>query len=210
MAKKLTERSAVVDIPKPKHASSYWTVPITEKLVELWRKGYSAGKIAMLLNNEVTRNAVIGKIHRLGLSADSGLRKQRRKAEASTALYGNKRSKSKPGASSLRWNRMAPSEAIKFEPIPEGRFVELDIPLSQRRTIDTVEKGECRWPIGDPQHKDFHLCGAKAIPSQPYCVYHKNASLRENQGPSLRRYKKRVPPFYVPVQSPKLDEDESV
>jgi GcrA cell cycle regulator len=42
----------------------------------------------------------------------------------------------------------------------------------KRKTVDTLERNDCRWPIGDPRHDDFHFCGAQAVAGRPYCELH--------------------------------------
>ena len=51
-------------------------------------------------------------------------------------------------------------------------IVEAPVPQRQRRTVETLEDHHCRWPIGDPQHADFHFCGAKKLTGLPYCECH--------------------------------------
>jgi GcrA cell cycle regulator len=41
-----------------------------------------------------------------------------------------------------------------------------------RKTIATLERNDCRWPIGDPRQPDFHFCGAPKLPDRPYCEIH--------------------------------------
>jgi GcrA cell cycle regulator len=40
------------------------------------------------------------------------------------------------------------------------------------KTVETLETNDCRWPIGDPRHADFHFCGAPKVPRGPYCELH--------------------------------------
>jgi GcrA cell cycle regulator len=49
---------------------------------------------------------------------------------------------------------------------------ELVIPPKERKTIQTLKNNDCRWPIGDPQHADFHFCGKPTAVRAPYCEFH--------------------------------------
>jgi GcrA cell cycle regulator len=48
----------------------------------------------------------------------------------------------------------------------------------KHKTIATLESNDCRWPIGDPRHSDFHFCGARALTGRPYCELHWRASIQ--------------------------------
>ena len=52
----------------------------------------------------------------------------------------------------------------------------LHIPVAQRKTIATLERSHCRWPIGDPQQHDFYLCGAKTNADDSYCAHHRQVA----------------------------------
>jgi GcrA cell cycle regulator len=41
-----------------------------------------------------------------------------------------------------------------------------------KKTVANLETGDCRWPIGDPRHEDFHFCGAQQVVGRPYCTEH--------------------------------------
>jgi len=118
-----------------------WTDERVELLKKLWSDGLSASQIAGELGG-ITRNAVIGKVHRLGLSG--------RAKSASTAL--------------------AHAYEIEEEAAPE--LIENVIPIGQRRTILELTEQTCRWPIGDPGSTDFFFCGGNPVGGSPYCAYH--------------------------------------
>lgn len=143
-----------------------WSDEATERLKTHWAEGLSASQIASKLGN-LTRNAVIGKVHRLGLT---GRATTERKPMKPRRVPGSPRKRvltPKPRRESP-WRQFVKS-LQEAPPVPSD---ELDIPLSKRRTIITVEAGECRWPIGDPQDADFHLCGCKQVRGTPYCEFH--------------------------------------
>ena len=146
-----------------------WTEERVERLKQLWAEGLSASRIAAELGG-ITRNAVIGKVHRLGLSgraktSTGGQPRQRRtrsekpRRSATTATAGN--------------------TALKLDPREEPRPVrekapvqELVIPISERASILTLSETTCKWPIGDPGDPDFHFCGRRADVGIPYCAHH--------------------------------------
>ena len=56
--------------------------------------------------------------------------------------------------------------------------------MSKRKTVQTLDAHDCRWPIGDPQHADFHFCGARRVAGRPYCAAHMQAAIQ----PAKPRY----------------------
>jgi GcrA cell cycle regulator len=144
-----------------------WTDERVETLKKLWAEGHSASQIAGELGG-VTRNAVIGKVHRLGLAG-------RAKSPASTAPRPRK-----PRAAShmLRVSRpstrgnTALAHAYELEVDAEPEFIDNVIPLGQRRNLLELTEETCRWPIGDPGTPEFFFCGGQALTSLPYCAYH--------------------------------------
>lgn len=154
-----------------------WTNERVELLKKLWSEGLSASQIAGELGG-VTRNAVIGKVHRLGLSGraktSSSSSKPRRPRTASpSAGTAPKKPAQQPqtiGATALKMDTSpAPAAEIKpeLEPLPE-----LVVPISQRATILTLTERTCKWPIGDPATDDFYFCGRQSDAGVPYCAHH--------------------------------------
>ena len=144
-----------------------WTDERVETLKKLWAEGLSASQIAAALGG-VTRNAVIGKVHRLGLSG-------RAKAPSSAAprprkprVHSHMLRVSRP---SIRGNT-ALAHAYDLDIEPEPQFIDNVIPLGQRRTLLELTEETCRWPIGDPGQPDFFFCGGQTITGLPYCAYH--------------------------------------
>jgi GcrA cell cycle regulator len=143
-----------------------WTEERVELLKKLWAEGHSASKIAAELGG-VTRNAVIGKVHRLGLSG--------RARPPSTAAPRQRKPKTQSGMRvsrpALRGNT-ALAHAYDYEPEPEPEFVDNVIPLGQRRSLLELKENTCRWPIGDPGDPDFFFCGGSTMGGLPYCAHH--------------------------------------
>jgi GcrA cell cycle regulator len=155
---------------------STWTEDRVEVLKKLWNDGLSASQIAGELGG-VTRNAVIGKVHRLGLSG-------RAKSPSSGSSSARPRKPAAPRANSgfnaanhIRGNTvLAPQLRAQPEARPEPKPELLDpdvvVPFSERVTIMELKEHSCRWPMGDPTHADFRFCGLKTDTGIPYCGYH--------------------------------------
>jgi len=147
-----------------------WTDERVELLKKLWGAGLSASQIAAELG-DITRNAVIGKVHRLGLSG-------RAKTVSSAAPRPRKpRAPSHPatmfrvhGATALQ---PSPAVELDIEPIIERETRPALEPVSSERvTIMDLRECMCRWPLGDPGTADFRFCGSRANPGSSYCSYH--------------------------------------
>ena len=144
-----------------------WTDERVELLKKLWSDGLSASQIAAELGG-ITRNAVIGKVHRLGLSG-------RAKSPSSSAP--RPRKPRAPGhmmrlpRPTMRGNTaLAPMYDTDLEPEPE--MIENIIPIGQRCTLLELNDSKCRWPIGDPGSAEFFFCGGIPVEGVPYCSYH--------------------------------------
>ena len=156
-----------------------WTDERVEQLKKLWAEGLSAAQIAGRIGG-VTRNAVIGKVHRLGLSGRATtirMKSSRPRVRAQTAKRLAKPRFAPVGNPALR--ALYQPDA---EPLPV--FEELVIPPNERKYIVTLADCDCRWPIGDPQDADFHFCNGKKVAGLPYCEVH---SRRAFQPPQARR-----------------------
>jgi GcrA cell cycle regulator len=144
-----------------------WTDERVETLKKLWADGHSASQIAAELGG-ITRNAVIGKVHRLGLSgrakSPSSAAPRPRKPRAGSQML-------RVSRSSMRGNT-ALAHAYELDIEPEPQLIDNVIPLGQRRSLLELTEDTCRWPIGDPGAADFFFCGGPTITSLPYCAYH--------------------------------------
>src|SRR3954471_10953173 len=122
-----------------------WSDDRVEQLKKLWEAGLSASQIAAELGN-VTRNAVIGKVHRLGLSG-------RAKSPSSAAPRPRKprQTHMMRMRAQMRGNTaLAHAYAYDTDAEPEPEVIENIIPIGQRRTLVELNEATCRWPIGDP------------------------------------------------------------
>lgn len=165
-----------------------WSDERVELLKKLWADGLSASQIAGELGG-VTRNAVIGKVHRLGLSG-------RAKAPATSVPRTRKpatRAPSHPMSRPVSRGNTALAAAPAAEARPETRPApaprdDVVIPMSERVTIMELRESMCRWPMGDPTTAEFRFCGGRSGTGMPYCAYHARIAY---QPASDRRREKR-------------------
>jgi GcrA cell cycle regulator len=183
-----------------------WNDERVETLKKLWQEGLSASQIAGRLGG-VTRNAVIGKVHRLGLSGRATTSRMkshrpRRSLVANKRVASNKPRFGQIGNPALR--QLYQADAEPFVPQVE----ELVIPEKERKYIQTLTEQCCRWPIGDPQLADFHFCGKSKVQGLPYCEFH---ARRAFQPPQARRRDIGAQQFTTPLAAPApSDEKENV
>ena len=152
-----------------------WTDEIVEQLKQHWIDGKSASQIAGLLGNGVTRNAVIGKVHRLGLA---GRAKSPSTAASRPPPYGAAPAHRVAGPRLSHAPRMTRgATALAFAPQAlselesQEEFESVVVPMSLRVTIIELKESMCRWPLGDPASSEFRYCGSPTA-SGPYCGYH--------------------------------------
>ena len=135
-----------------------WTDDRVELLKKLWSEGLSASQIANKMGG-VTRNAVIGKVHRLGLSGRATPAKPRSSRIAPR----------RPSIAKIPYRPEPP----ELRNIPEPEFLEpLVLDTGDNATVSTLSNNMCKWPIGDPASDEFHFCGQSSSSSKPYCAYH--------------------------------------
>lgn len=155
-------------------SSIAWTENRVEMVKKLWEAGLSASQIAkeicappFELFKTVTRNAVIGIIHRRGFGgrvkppSSAPPRHRKRKVYAAT-----------PGHNLKTRGNTALAHAFEIE--MESDVVAYDnvIPMTQRLKLMELTDATCKWPIGDPQYPDFAFCGGKSLQGLPYCAHH--------------------------------------
>ncbi len=152
-----------------------WSHDRTELLKKLWADGLSASQIAGELGG-ITRNAVIGKVHRLGLSGRLKATSTPRQRKPRPHLIRQER-QAPAGTTALSLAYANPEEDAP----PVIEQYDSTIPLGQRRTLLELSPETCRWPIGDPCESEFFFCGGRPIQGKfepgkstciPYCVHH--------------------------------------
>jgi GcrA cell cycle regulator len=165
-----------------------WTEERVELLKKLWLEGLSASQIAAVLGDGVTRNAVIGKVHRLKLSGRAKPASSAPRARSAARAPGIRRpsgmTRSSSGIASMMKSRsMGPAPmhgatALKIdselavEAYEAPQVQELFIPLEQRLSLLQLSEHTCKWPIGDPLTPDFYFCGNHSEEGKPYCEFH--------------------------------------
>lgn len=167
-----------------------WTDERVERLKTLWADGMSASQIAAELG-EVTRNAVIGKVHRLGLSgrvkaAVGGARARPKAAQPRAAAHTARvQTVRAVGNAALKME-----EAVEEEVAPQAEIIEdVDFGSGERATILTLTEHTCKWPIGDPGKADFFFCGRPSDSGMPYCPHHARVAyqpVRDRRGERKR------------------------
>lgn len=173
-----------------------WTEQRIDMLRKLWGQGQTASQIAVLLGG-VTRNAVIGKAHRLGLTGrPSPIKREgteaaapRRKPAAAQrrqqpslapmpqprhAVAGASQPASvnaQPAANFAGVTQVRPQSSELAAATVEPRTAEIAAPKAPRAAAQPGSKS-CSWPVGDPKQPGFHFCGDTAEAGRPYCAHH--------------------------------------
>ena len=144
-----------------------WTDERVDLLRKLWTDGLSASQIAAELGG-VTRNAVIGKVHRLGLSgrakgSNQSANARRKPAPAKAAGF------AKTAKVSGGNGKTAASAPVSSRPTP---VLDMEKPVPLMLSLLQLTDSTCKFPIGDPQEEGFGFCGSLPRDNDPYCEYH--------------------------------------
>ena len=131
-----------------------WTDEKVEKLKELWGSGSTASQIAEIIGG-ISRNAVIGKAHRLNLSA---------------------KIKTRAANSNPNFENSLVDKDIKNRRSRKGKFrsliIEKDFEPENPKQLEELDENSCKWPIGHPDEKSFYFCGRSSLKDFSYCKLH--------------------------------------
>ena len=181
-----------------------WTDERVEVLKKMWGEGQSASIIAKALGG-VTRNAVIGKVHRLGLSNRVTSTSSKQAANSKTAT------KAKPTVKPASPKTLDRAATVRITPPAVRKIIPAGQPLPPQPSaneispealakVSEVEKTAkkislmeltektCKWPVGDPATDDFWFCGLGVKVGKPYCEAHVSVAF---QPMSSRRDRRR-------------------
>ncbi len=154
-----------------------WTDERIEILRTLWDRGMSASQISEQLGGNITRNAVIGKAHRLGLKSRPSPVKSESARKIPPAIP--KVAVAPPVAAPIVPDRAvaAPAAIItrpQVAPMPSPAPVPRRPRAEGDKVITLLDLNDkiCKWPIGHPDEDDFHFCGSPVNPGTPYCGEH--------------------------------------
>ena len=131
-----------------------WTDEKVTKLKELWGKGNTASQIAEIIGG-ISRNAVIGKAHRLNLSA---------------------KIKTRAATSNIKFENSLDEKNNKNRQVRKSKFksliIEKDFEPENPKTLEELDESVCKWPIGHPNEKSFYFCGRSSLKDFSYCKLH--------------------------------------
>ena len=140
-----------------------WTEERIAVLRRLRAEGLSAGQIASQMDG-VSRNAVIGKLHRMNRPEEGG---------PATGRPGKAKPAATPQPAAIDGQGPAPARSAALAVLAEEPGL---------ATFSTLEAHMCRWPIGDPMADDFSFCGQALALGRPYCAQHARAAYRPAPG----------------------------
>ena len=130
-----------------------WTEERVAKLKELWGKGKTASQIAEIIGG-ISRNSVIGKAHRLNLSAKIKTRTVASNQNFESSLQEN--------------NKIKRGRRSKFKSL----IIEKDFEPENPKQLEELDENSCKWPIGHPDEKNFYFCGRSSLKDFSYCKLH--------------------------------------
>ncbi len=131
-----------------------WNEEKVEKLKALWGKGSTASQIAEIIGG-ISRNAVIGKAHRLNLSS-----KIKTRNASSSQNFDN--------SSEENFSKQRRGRKSKFQSL----IIEKDFEPENPKKLEELDESSCKWPVGHPEEQSFYFCGRSSLKDFSYCKLH--------------------------------------
>jgi len=131
-----------------------WTEIKVSKLKELWGKGSTASQIAEIIGG-ISRNAVIGKAHRLNLSS-----KIKTRHSSSSQSFDNNSEENN--------SKQRPGRKSKFKSL----LIEKDFEPENPKKLEELDENSCKWPVGHPEEESFNFCLRSSLKDFSYCKLH--------------------------------------
>ena len=131
-----------------------WTPERERKLKELWKKGHTASQIASIIGN-TTRNAIIGKAHRLNLEARAISKKSAPKVQTENNIT--------PEVKTQKLGRKAKFKAL---------LLDKNFPAENPTKLEDLTDDHCKWPLGEKLQPASFFCGRRPVEKFPYCQLH--------------------------------------
>jgi len=131
-----------------------WNEEKVSKLKELWGKGSTASQIAVIIGG-ISRNAVIGKAHRLNLSS---------------------KIKTRNASSSQSFDNNTDENTFKQRQGRKSKFksllIDKDFEPENPKKLEELDESSCKWPVGHPEEESFYFCGRSSLKDFSYCKLH--------------------------------------
>lgn len=174
------------------HPKNPWTDERRGLVRKLWAEGFSARQIALELGDDISRNAVIGVVHRMGLTKSYSptnpgkAKRSKLSGSARNAMVERANQKRQIAAAAKAAKQVDDAEAAtNAAHIAAGHY-------PNACTLLELTGDTCRWPIGDPATPNFFFCGAKPSPGSPYCAFHSDIAFNSPQDRKDARARERM------------------
>jgi len=131
-----------------------WNEEKVNKLKELWGKGSTASQIAEKIGG-LSRNAVIGKAHRLNLSSKIKIKNTSSNQSLNSSIEENT-------------SKQGQGRKSKFKSL----LIEKDFEPENPKKLEELDESSCKWPVGHPEEQSFYFCGRSSLKDFSYCKLH--------------------------------------
>lgn len=153
-----------------------WTDEMVDQLREMWKQGLTTGEIGKRLG--VSKNSIVGKVHRLGLSGRPSPIKKKDGSDVVAEKKEPVENITKTTKTKIEKTPAPKAEKKVEEKVEIEEKIEISTSVSHhhngKTSLTDLDNHTCRWPIGDPKDENFHFCGRKVRIGQTYCDEHAN------------------------------------